>query len=112
MHFSTLTLLTLKRPEDSTHKETRVPTRRNMTTRVAMPFGRTTLFEVGQGIIPKFIINFVAPRKPGEWIECLKKASEGHPIAVSMVAQNMHFPGGMPRISSCQPRLCTLEGGR
>ena len=22
------------------------------------------------------------------------------------------FPGGMPRISSCQPRLCTLEGGR
>ena len=57
-----------------------------------MPFGRTTLFEVGQGIIPKFIINFVAPRKPGEWIECLKKASEGHPIAVSMVAQNMHFP--------------------
>ena len=28
----------------------------------------------GQGIIPKFIINFVAPRKPGEWIEALKKA--------------------------------------
>jgi len=27
-----------------------------------------------KGIIPKFIINFVAPRKPGEWIECLKKA--------------------------------------
>lgn len=27
-----------------------------------------------KGIIPKFIINFVAPRKPGEWIDALKKA--------------------------------------
>ncbi|CAJ1371946.1 unnamed protein product [Effrenium voratum] len=27
-----------------------------------------------KGIIPKWIINFVAPRKPGEWIDCLKKA--------------------------------------
>ncbi|CAE7186479.1 BSL1 [Symbiodinium pilosum] len=27
-----------------------------------------------KGIIPKWMINFVAPRKPGEWIDCLKKA--------------------------------------
>lgn len=27
-----------------------------------------------KGIIPKWIINFVAPRKPGEWIDCLKRA--------------------------------------
>jgi hypothetical protein len=27
-----------------------------------------------KGIIPKWIINFVAPRKPGEWIDALKKA--------------------------------------
>lgn len=29
-----------------------------------------------KGIIPKWIINFVAPRKPGEWIDCLKKAPD------------------------------------
>eukprot|EP00930_Biecheleria_cincta_P026747 TRINITY_DN1880_c0_g2_i1.p1 TRINITY_DN1880_c0_g2~~TRINITY_DN1880_c0_g2_i1.p1 ORF type:complete len:746 (+),score=134.59 TRINITY_DN1880_c0_g2_i1:67-2238(+) len=27
-----------------------------------------------KGIIPKWIINYVAPRKPGEWIDALKKA--------------------------------------
>ncbi|CAE7221232.1 Stard7 [Symbiodinium natans] len=27
-----------------------------------------------KGIIPKWMINFVAPRKPGEWIDCLKRA--------------------------------------
>lgn len=28
-----------------------------------------------EGIIPKWIINFVAPRKPGEWIDCLKRVT-------------------------------------
>ncbi|CAE7037003.1 Stard7 [Symbiodinium sp. CCMP2592] len=27
-----------------------------------------------KGIIPKWMINFVAPRKPGEWVDCLKRA--------------------------------------
>eukprot|EP00931_Biecheleriopsis_adriatica_P062231 TRINITY_DN3747_c0_g1_i1.p1 TRINITY_DN3747_c0_g1~~TRINITY_DN3747_c0_g1_i1.p1 ORF type:complete len:701 (+),score=129.93 TRINITY_DN3747_c0_g1_i1:236-2338(+) len=27
-----------------------------------------------KGVIPKWIINWVAPKKPGEWIDCLKRA--------------------------------------
>mmetsp|Transcript_15898 Transcript_15898/g.37567 ORF Transcript_15898/g.37567 Transcript_15898/m.37567 type:complete len:701 (-) Transcript_15898:208-2310(-) len=40
-----------------------------------------------KGIIPKWMINFVAPRKPGEWIDCLKKACLDYQAANPNISQ-------------------------
>lgn len=31
-----------------------------------------------KGLIPKWIVNFLAPKKPGEWVEALKKACQDY----------------------------------
>ena len=114
MHFCTVTLLTLKRPDDSTHKETRKHQTKYDETRNMLQCRLEELLYYlwsWAGHHPQVHHQFRGTSQAWR-MDWMLEEGQWRTSNCCFDAQNMHFPGGMPRISSCQPRLCTLEAGR